>query len=155
METLVKKFKKLGTADLLRRVDKLTGDEQEACKTVLRQRGQLPVHFETEEETPATGSEEPTGTDLPKGEEPEKTTPVELSAEKPAKRPKLKRTLPEDFRFKIGDKVKFTVAKNSKKAPGKELVGKIVNYVEDKGKIWLRLQVNEIGTFLKESSKCS
>ena len=40
METFIKKFKKSGTAELLKRIEKLTGIEKQACAEVLAERGQ-------------------------------------------------------------------------------------------------------------------
>jgi len=40
MENSLKKFKKLGTADLLKKVEKLTGVEKSACVQILSDRGQ-------------------------------------------------------------------------------------------------------------------
>ena len=40
METFIKKFKKAGTSDLLKKMEKLSGLEKEACIVVLKERGQ-------------------------------------------------------------------------------------------------------------------
>lgn len=58
MEELVKKLKKCGTADLLKKVEKFTGMEKEACIEVLKQRGQDVTKFEVakKQEVPATSS---------------------------------------------------------------------------------------------------
>jgi len=40
MENFIKKFKKSGTAELLKRIEKLTGIEKQACAEVLAERGQ-------------------------------------------------------------------------------------------------------------------
>jgi hypothetical protein len=46
METLIKKFKKNSTVELVKRFGKLTGMDKEACQEVLRQRG----HFNTDQD---------------------------------------------------------------------------------------------------------
>lgn len=96
MQELIKKFKKLGTKQLLKKVEKLTGEELEAANQVLGARGAL----KSAEDIPVVGAEEV------KPEEAAKPKSVKVKVKKkaakadnkeaqPAKPKKAKKTLEE------------------------------------------------------------
>ena len=61
MEDTVKKFKRMGTTQLVNKIEKLSGSEKEVCIEILKQRGQdisKWTIYEAEPETPLTSKEE-------------------------------------------------------------------------------------------------
>lgn len=152
METLVKKFKKNSTSQLLIKVGNLTGIEKDACLVVLKERNQdvtkweIPevkkivkpvssagkVIMEFEDETPLTKEEKKLLSDFEKGEKKNHSVSSEKKKETPAAN--LKETLtnlvyPEGFTK--GTMVTFLASKSSK-TPGAKLSGKIKRYYFDK-----------------------
>jgi hypothetical protein len=98
-------------------------------------------------ETPVPTEEQPTT------QPEEEKFPTVKEAKKKEAKPEVKIS-DVDCIFGKGDEVVFMSAKNSKKAPNKELEGTVVSLKEGRGKVFLVIKVEGLGIFLKESSKC-
>lgn len=108
---------------------------------------------ETPAETATEPEEEKAEEAAPEQPAAEEKFPTVKEAKAKAAKPAV--TLSDiDCIFGKGDEVVFTSAKNSKKAPNKELEGTVISLKEGGGKVFLIIKVEGLGIFLKESSKC-
>jgi hypothetical protein len=147
-DVLLKKYKKFGTASIVAQLDKGKNSStiEEVCLEILKSRGINVSKWEKQ-------SQEISEIEIKKDKvnklvSEDTTKEINVVQEKNDNKGVLEPSIQK------GDKIKFTVAKNSKKAANQELEGIVKNIKGDSNKKWLIIFVEGLGFFLKESSKC-